>query len=449
MSALTVCRSNARVARRLTRDGTNVRPVVALLAAVALFTATPTFVRAQQPAGVSLTLSKYNRGEKQSLLVLPIRGTNGDSIATIIGRDLDFGDRFTVVPAASVMQTDGPFNYGVYAKLGVQGVVQGTLLASGWVRVVLHDVGGSKILNQKDFPLTGAMSQGSWRHQVHTISDAIEEWVTGQRGIATTRIAFERDRRIWTVDQDGANLRAVTSRGLSPQWTPSGQAIVYMGSIGGDDPVLVTDLSTGAQRTLSAAKGIQAMSPNVSPDGRRVVFTRVSGDGADLYSVPFEGGAPQRITVGRGKGSYSPAFSPDGQRIVFSSDRSGRSEVYISDVDGTNVEALAGGSFGERADKYSPDWSPDGQFVAYHAEIGGTPQIVTLSLRDQAVRQVTSDGRNEDASWAPDSRHLVFTSFRSGNRQLWVVDRETGRTRQLTRGAEARLGAWSPRLTNP
>lgn len=422
---------------------------MALLAALQLFVATPDIAGAQQPAGVSLSLTKYNRSEKQSLLVLPVRGTNGDSIATIIGRDLDFSDRFAVVPPSSVMQTNGPINYSVYAKLGVQGVVQGTLLPSGWVRIILHDVGTSAILNQKDFPLTGAMSQGSWRYQVHTISDMVEEWITGQRGIASTRIAFERDRRIWTVDQDGAGLRPVTARGLSPQWTPGGQALVYMGSVGGDDPVLVTDLATGSQRTLSAARGVQGMSPAVSPDGRTVVFTRVDGNGADLFSVPFAGGTPQRITLGRGKGSYSPSFSPDGQRIAYSSDRTGRREVYISDVDGTNTEALVSGSFGERADKYSPDWSPDGQFVAYHAELGGSFQIVTINLRDQSARQVTSDGRNESASWAPDSRHLVFTSTRSGNRQLWVVDRDTGRTRQLTRGSDARLGAWSPRLSAP
>jgi TolB protein len=73
-------------------------------------------------------------------------------------------------------------------------------------------------------------------------------------------------------------------------------------------------------------------------------------------------------------------------------------------------------------------------------------QLLTVSLRDRSLKQLTSDGRNEDPSWAPDGRHLVFVSTRSGVRQLWVMDVESGRTRQLTRGAPVRLPAWSPRL---
>ena len=69
----------------------------------------------------------------------------------------------------------------------------------------------------------------------------------------------------------------------------------------------------------------------------------------------------------------------------------------------------------------------------------------TISLRDKAVRRLTSEGRNEDPSWAPDSRHVVVASTRTGSQQLFVVDAETGRARQLTHGAGgARMAAWSP-----
>ena len=116
------------------------------------------------------------------------------------------------------------------------------------------------------------------------------------------------------------------------------------------------------------------------------------------------------------------------------------------DADGTNADLLTPLDIGEGAYRASPDWSPDGRQVAFQSRIAGTFQVMTVSLRDRGLKQLTSDGSNEDPSWAPDGRHLVFVSTRGGTRQLWVLDVESGRTRQLTRGAPVRLPAWSPRL---
>ncbi len=74
---------------------------------------------------------------------------------------------------------------------------------------------------------------------------------------------------------------------------------------------------------------------------------------------------------------------------------------------------------------------------------------MTISLRDHGIKQLTSDGINEDPSWAPDSRHMVFTSNRGGIGELWVLDTESGRARQLTFGVAARLAAWSRPLHSP
>ena len=400
----------------------------------------------RQP-GVSLGL-QYRPGQKTSLLVLPISGASGDSITTMLARDLDYSDRFTIIPTSSVAAA-APVNYGLYSKLGADGVLQGTLLASGWLRIVVHDVAKQKVVNEKDFPLPVPGGAPAWRLAVHGISDAIEEWITGQRGISQTRIAFTRDDRVWIVDSDGANVTPVAPRGMSPQWLPNGRSLVY--SVLGDakSPIMITDLATGAQRALTSSINDQDISPAVSPDGRSIAFGRVSENGTDLYSLPIEGGTPRRLTVGRGRASTSPSFSPDGQRIVFMSDRSGTADVYISDADGTNAEVLSTSTYGDRSFRAGPDWSPDGRLVAFMSLNGPTKQVMTISLRDQSVRAVATEGRNDDPSWAPDSRHLVFTSDRSGTRQLWVVDIESGRSRQLTRGSAARLSAWSPRLQSP
>lgn len=429
----------------------------AVLVAGLAVCASTTWAQDRQP-GVSIGLNRVV-GSKIGLLVLPMASSGGDSLATILSRDLDYSDRFQMVATSSVAgpiatgpAAVGPMpaaNYPLYAKLGADGVVQGTLLPSGWLRIALHDIARKTVINQKDFPLPSPAFTPSWRMAAHGVSDAIEEWIVGQRGIAQTRIAFVRAGRVWTIDSDGANVIPVTPSGLSPQWVPSGRGLVYSVLDGVRDPLMYLDLATGAQRVLAMAPGTQNFSPAVSPDGRSVLFARALENGTDLYSIPIEGGTPRRITVGRGRISVQPSFSPDGQRIVFTSDRSGRSDVYISDVDGTNAEVLSAATFGDRGNRTGPDWSPDGRLVAFQTLNDNSKQIMTISMRDQTVRAVATEGRNDDPSWAPDSRHVVFTSDRSGVKQLWITDVESGRTRQLRTPSESRLAAWSPRLPTP
>jgi TolB protein len=179
-----------------------------------------------------------------------------------------------------------------------------------------------------------------------------------------------------------------------------------------------------------------------------IVYTHGEESGTDLFATTvFERGPARRITVGRGTDNTSPTFSPDGRRLAFTSGRLGHPEIYISDADGTNPQPLTY-SVGDQNYRANPDWSPDGRLVAYQSQqTDGSFQLNTISLRDRSVKQLTSDGSNEDASWAPDSRHIIFSSTRTGSKQLFVLDSESGRWRQLTRNGGVRLPAWSPPLT--
>ena len=420
--------------------------VVTALLFLAVMSGAAEVVRAQ---GVSV-IGYSGSSTKPKVMVDSVRSAGGDSIRAIIVRDFENSDRIIVVPPAGMPSAGGPMNYALLTQFEVNGVVVASLLPSGWLHVELHDV-VAKLMKQKaDFPLPGIPGNPAWRLALHGVADSLEAWITGTRGIAQTRIAFVRDGRVWLVDSDGANANPVTPRGLSPKWTPNGRALVYYINDAESSPVMITDLATGAQRALTSMRSSQAQDydPVVTPDGRSIVFARSSDSGTDLFTVPLIGGSPQRLTSGRGRASGSASVSPDGQRMVFASDRSGHQEVYISDIDGTNVELLTTGGVGERNWRDNPDWSPDGRTIAYQSGIErGAFQIMTIDVRSQTTKQITSDGRNDDPSWAPDSRHMVITSTRGGTTQLWVVDAQSGKMRQITRGTGARGSAWSPRLT--
>jgi TolB protein len=422
-------------------------PLHLLLAALAL--ALPAVVGAQDTTtrGVRIGLT-YDPGTKPGVVVLPVSGTGGDSIAAIVSRDLDFGDRVTVIAldagaVRTVARAGGP-NWALLAQLGAAAAVQLTPTASG-LHLAVYNVATKQTALIRDYPAPAMADARRWRAAIHGVSDDLEESLTGTRGVARTRVLFERGGRLWTVDSDGQGETPLASAATpgSAAWHPSGRSIVYSTYV--PSQIVMQDLG-GRPRTIAAGSGVY-ISPVFTPDGASVVFAHGVDEGVDLYLTSVDGGGSRRLSVGRGSDNVSPSFSADGRRIVFMSGRAGHPEIYTMDADGTNVDLLTPLDVGESAYRASPDWSPDGRLVAFQSRIAGQFQLLTVSLRDRSLKQLTSDGSNDDPSWAPDARHLVFVSNRSGSRQLWIIDAESGRTRQLTRGATVRLPAWSPRLT--
>lgn len=415
------------------------------LRAVALLSMAIPALGAQEP-GVRIGLT-YTAGTRPGVYLLPVIGPHSDSIRAMMARDLDFGDRISVIAPDSGGPVNGPLNYQLYARLGAAAVLRVEQPMGGGLAVELHEVGAGRVLHRKTVPMPADALSPEWRMAVHRLSDDVEEWVTGVRGIAATRILFNRNGTLWTVDADGANVRQLPGieSGFSPAWHPNGRTIAYSGYSDDGSHVYVRDLVAGSARRVSFAIGVN-LTPTFSPDGKAVVFAYGS-DATDLWSVQLQGGeGPVRITVGRGTENLSPSFSPDGRRIAFASGRLGRPEVYITDADGANPQWLTTTGFGDQSYRSDPSWSPDGRSVAFQTQIEGRFQVATINLRDRSVKQHTIEGINEQPSWAPDGRHLVFTSNRGGSRQMWVLDTESGRMRQLTSGAAARMGAWSPRL---
>ncbi len=426
------------------------RPLVLRPLALAFALCTTLLARpatAQEGVRIGLT---YAAGTRPGVYILPMRGSSSDSVRAIVARNLDFGDRVSVIVADSGLPLTGTPNYQLYARVGAAALLQFAENVGGGVNVVLHEVGAARVLQRRTFLVDGPPNSPEWRMSMHAMSDEIERWITGVPGIAATRILFVRTGTLWTVDADGANVRQVpgVGNGSFPAWHPSGRMIAYTQFADDGSQILVRDLTTGTARRASFASGAN-FTPTFSPDGKTLVFA--SGlDGTDLWAVEVNGGeGPRRVTVGRGTDNASPSFSPDGRRIAFVSGRLGRPEIYITDSDGANPEWLTTTGFGDQSYRSDPSWSPDGRNVAFQTQIEGRFQVATINLRDRSVKQHTIESINEQPSWSPDARHLVFTSSRTGNRQLWILDTESGRLRQLTQGAIARQGTWSPRLAVP
>ncbi|MGE5231812.1 MAG: hypothetical protein ACM3NS_08715 [Deltaproteobacteria bacterium] len=392
----------------------------------------------------------YTPGARPGLVVIPGQGL--DSVRAIVRRDLDYSDRFEMIqmgdPGGAGGTAAGPINYGLYKALGADFAVELSADQGGRTTVRLHDVGRALLANQQSVALPPP-TDANFRLAVHVLSDEIVRWATGTPGIAATRILYVQNERVWEMDSDGAAARPLTPDGqtsLSPAWSPDGRRMAFTKLVQGRGGIFIQTIATGEVAQLPGTNVGLNITPMFSPDGQRVVYARSDEKGTDIFVATLGGQTPQRLTVGRFSDNLSPTYSPDGRRIAFISTRAGPPQLYVMGADGTEQELFAPFDFGVTGPSYAPEWSPDGSSVVFHREVSGTPQVFVLTVAGRKLRQITSMGRNEDATWAPDGRHLCFVSDRTGARQLWVIDTETGRNRQLSTPGWARLPAWSRRL---
>ncbi|NOT07830.1 MAG: hypothetical protein HOP28_06455 [Gemmatimonadales bacterium] len=420
-------------------------PLFALAVAIALGAAP---AGAQDTVRVGIT---YRPGVLPALVVLPAPGL--DSVRAIVGRDLDFSNRFEIIQLAqsapAAPRTATPINYAFYRSLGAALALELTAGPGEQVTTRLHDLGAERMHTEliRTVDKGGA---GEGRMSVHRLSDDLIRAVTGQPGIAATRIVFQNanDKRIWRVDSDGAGLVPVSPAGvetLSPVWSPDGMRVAYAHlTREGTMPIVLQTMQTGTRTVVPTTAGTRNMTPAFSPDGTGMIFARLGEPGVALYSLNVRDlCCVELLTGGRFAENFSPAYSPDGRRVAFVSTRAGSQQIYVMAADGTDQELLVPYDFGDTGNSNAPDWSPDGATIAFHREVRGAPQIYTFDLAARRQTPRTSTGRNEDPSWAPDGRHLVFISDRTGRRQLWVLDTETGVSRQIMTPASARLPAWS------
>lgn len=428
-----------------------------LLIALACCLAIPVAARSQDSSrtkaprqGVRIGLN-YGPGSRPGVIVLPIERTGGDSIGTIIGRDLDYSDRMDVIVLDSASlkglapAARGKLNFPLMAKFGASVLIRGLPTAAG-VQVTAYDVGARKRIGTAHFALPRGARDGSWRFAVHGVSDEIERWLLGVRGIAQSRIAFVHNGAIKLVDSDGAMTRTIRagSGSLSPSWSFDGTRLVYCVLGNSGTQIFEADLRSGAIARVSSVRPGLNITPVFTADGNAIVYSRGEGEGSNLVLVDRAGNS-QRLTGGNGTDNNSPTFSPDGRQLAFISGRSGAPQVYIMDADGTDMKLLTGYDVAVPGYRSSPDWSPDGRAIVYQQRAGGF-QVWMIDVRSRVARRLTTDGESEDPSWGPDARHIVLTSTRGGDKQIWVLDTESGRYRQLTHSPGARLAAWSPLL---
>jgi TolB protein len=385
---------------------------------------------------VFLRLSDY-AGGKNNIVIEPFKLSGSQdfiskasAIGMIIRDDLDYSLYFDIYPDTSYLLGE-PKKSGVVLK--AKGV-------EPQLTITLVDFESHETIHEMTFPLAGEI-----RALAHKISDSIIEMLTGEKGVASTRIVFSyakgNGKEIGVTDYDGYNFAPITNNhtyNLFPAWAPDGAGILYSSYAKDRLNMYIYDLASRKNSLLASNAGLN-YAPCWSPDGAKIALTLTKDGNAEIYLLDLGTKKLSRLTNNRAI-DCSPAFSPNSRELAFVSDRSGNPQVYIMDAYGGNVRRLTfHGSYNT-----SPAWSPRGDLIAYVSrEDDNTQQIYVTDPNDFLPVRLTYERNNEEPAWSPDGLHIVFSSNRGGVYELFSMNWDGTRQRRLTHETVACSPDWS------
>ena len=288
-------------------------------------------------------------------------------------------------------------------------------------------------------------SGASWESLIHRFADEFVYLLSGEQGIASTRVAYiSRSNGVYSLSAQSLDTRApqvvITDSEVitTPAWSPDGGDIAFTSYRNGfGDLYLYSFENSSARRIVSG--GLNT-SPAWTSDSRYIAFTRSISGNSDIHRFDTALESVQRLTA-RGSIETSASFSPTGQQMILTSDRVGYPQLYIMDSEGGTAER-AGFAHGYCD---SPSWSPTGDRIAYCARADGNFHIFIMNVDGTDIRQVTSEGSlNEDPVWSPTGGHLAFSSDRDGVRSIYLLELNKLTVYRLSSRRESYCATWSP-----
>jgi serine/threonine-protein kinase len=230
----------------------------------------------------------------------------------------------------------------------------------------------------------------------------------------------------YDMQRDTTSRLTVNAHGnRNPVWTPDGTHLVYASDA---DKAIWWIRADGAGQALRLLETKNTAIPwSFSPDGRYLLYGDITPDTrSDLWLLPLNTSDPEHPTPGKpeiflktpaSEGLEGAALSPDGRWIAYDSDESGRHEVYVRPLHGTDAGkwqlSTSGGAY--------PFWSRDGRALYYLKEddrimvaeytakrglfTPGTPRVWSETSIRPMTRSKTPGLQALDL--APDGRHFA------------------------------------------
>jgi serine/threonine-protein kinase len=144
------------------------------------------------------------------------------------------------------------------------------------------------------------------------------------------------------------------------------------------------------------ASTVLGRSPSWLPD-RRILYSGCWQNSCGILVMNDDGAFPRQVVPGTSE--INPEASPNGNRVAFMSQRQGGWDVYVANLDGSNLRRLTD----DPANDGLPTWSPDGRYIAFVTDREGPWAVWVMRPDGSQQRRLFDiggplDGRVRNAS---------------------------------------------------
>ncbi len=183
--------------------------------------------------------------------------------------------------------------------------------------------------------------------------------------------------------------------------------------------------------------------------GEPIALSELSGrivfdDFEDVFVMDIDGSNVVKVAGDPGA-EFDGAWSPDGEWVVYRDSTRGINEddeIFVARADGSERRNITN----DPANDWGPDWSPDGSTIAFNSDrAGGRLRGYLMDPDGSNLRELDIDAWVEYPSFSPDGTRIVFEGHDGSDYEVYVADLATGTTEQLTDNpGDDSWAVWSP-----
>ncbi|MFB3853156.1 MAG: BamA/TamA family outer membrane protein [Vicinamibacterales bacterium] len=282
------------------------------------------------------------------------------------------------------------------------------------------------------------------------------------------QLLFLSSRDLFSVDLyladvvSGKLIRKITATATSPHWSSlqfissagdwasDGTRFVFAGVKDGHPVLGIVNIDDGGvEREIPLRNLGEVFNPSWSPDGKRIAFSANVGGLTDLFVYDLEKSELTQLT----KDPYAdlqPAWSPNGRRLAFVTDRFttnlesleyGQLRLALMDASTRKIERVAGFETGKHI---NPQWASDNGSLYFISDRGGVSNIYRVAIDTGTLTQVTNlytgitgiTSESPALSVASKTNTMAFSLYQKGKYEIWA----TGQNRTLVGTPPVELG---------